>query len=151
MTEGLIYALGKSKSQAREIGLECLRKVGLADRANAYPSQLSGGQQQRVGIARAIAAEPEILFMDEPTSALDPELIGEVKRVIEQLAREGRTMVIVTHDLGFAQHVANRVIFMDQGVVLEENNPHDFFRAPKHERTQRFIQLLDGSTTDYVI
>lgn len=151
VTEGLIYAFGKTKAEAREIGLACLNKVGLADRAESYPSQLSGGQQQRVGIARAIASEPEIIFMDEPTSALDPELVGEVKRVIEKLANDGRTMVIVTHDLGFARHAANRVIFMDQGVIVEENNPQDFFTSPKHVRTQRFIQLLDGGSTDYMI
>lgn len=120
VTEGLRVVHKLSAAEAERIGRECLEKVGMGDRADHYPSQLSGGQQQRVGIARAIAANPDVIFFDEPTSALDPELVGEVLAVIKKLAEEGRTLVIVTHELDFARHVATKVSFMDKGVVVEE-------------------------------
>ena len=112
---------------------------------------MSGGQQQRVGIARAISADPDIIFMDEPTSALDPELVGGVRALVKSLAEEGRTMVIVTHDLAFARMVSDRLIFMDQGAFVEENDAETFFRSPKNERTRRFLSLLEGATSDYII
>ncbi|WP_410100383.1 amino acid ABC transporter ATP-binding protein, partial [Sutterella wadsworthensis] len=123
VTEGLRVVHKLSAAEAERIGRECLEKVGMSDRADHYPSQLSGGQQQRVGIARAIAANPDVIFFDEPTSALDPELVGEVLAVIKKLAEEGRTLVIVTHELDFARHVATKVSFMDKGVVVEEGAP----------------------------
>ena len=119
--------------------MKALRKVGMADRFNYYPHQLSGGQQQRVGIARAIATDPEVILFDEPTSALDPELIGEVLSVIKELAKDGMTMVIVTHEMNFARNVSTKVIFMDRGKIVEEGNPDDFFTSPKNERTQQFL------------
>ena len=127
VTEGLRVVHKLSAAEAERIGRECLEKVGMGDRADHYPSQLSGGQQQRVGIARAIAANPDVIFFDEPTSALDPELVGEVLAVIKKLAEEGRTLVIVTHELDFARHVATKVTFMDKGVVVEEGAPADRF------------------------
>lgn len=125
----------------------------MGDRADHYPSQLSGGQQQRVGIARAIAANPDVIFFDEPTSALDPELVGEVLAVIKKLAEEGRTLVIVTHELDFARHVATKVSFMDKGVVVEEGAPEVFFTNPKEQRTRQFLSryLASIGTPDYVI
>ena len=130
VTEGLRVVHKLSAAEAERIGRECLEKVGMGDRADHYPSQLSGGQQQRVGIARAIAANPDVIFFDEPTSALDPELVGEVLAVIKKLAEEGRTLVIVTHELDFARHVATKVSFMDKGVVVEEGAPEVFFTNP---------------------
>lgn len=142
VTEGLIVA-GKMKRQDAEvIGRQMLNKVGLSDRQDHYPHQLSGGQQQRVAIARALAANPEIIFFDEPTSALDPELTGEVLQVMRGLADEGRTMLVVTHEIAFARQVSNRVIFMDGGVVLEAGASGDFFAAPKEERSREFLRTL---------
>ena len=140
MTLGLISARGMEKSKARDIGMEMLEKVGMADRAGYYPIQLSGGQQQRVAIARALAVNPEIIYFDEPTSALDPELIGEVLQVMRQLAREGMTMLVVTHEMNFAQHVSNRVIFMEKGEIVEEGEAGAFFEDPREERTQAFLR-----------
>ncbi|MDR3551960.1 MAG: ectoine/hydroxyectoine ABC transporter ATP-binding protein EhuA [Clostridia bacterium] len=130
------------KKQAEEIGLELLKKVGLEDKRDEYPSRLSGGQQQRVAIARALAMQPKIMLFDEPTSALDPELVGEVLEVMKQLAHDGMTMIVVTHEMGFAREVANRVIFMDNGVILEEGAPEEIFAHPTHERTQSFLQKI---------
>ncbi|MBO2989370.1 amino acid ABC transporter ATP-binding protein [Leucobacter tardus] len=131
-----------SKSAARERGRALLEKVGLAEKENAYPGQLSGGQQQRVAIARALAMEPKILLFDEPTSALDPELVGDVLAVMKSLAEEGMTMVVVTHEMGFAREVGDRVIFMDGGVVVESGEPAAIFDAPQHERTQAFLNKV---------
>ncbi len=140
VTEGLIIARKMPRRTAEELAHAQLVKVGMEDRADYYPSQLSGGQQQRVAIARAMAADPEILYFDEPTSALDPELTGEVLAVMRQLAREGRTMLVVTHEMDFARHVANRVVFMEQGVIVEQNTAEAFFNDPKQPRTQEFLQ-----------
>lgn len=142
VTEGLIVARKIPKEKAIEIGKKALDKVGLSDRYEHYPHQLSGGQQQRVGIARAIASDPEVILFDEPTSALDPEWIHEVLEVIRQLAKEGMTMVIVTHEVNFARNVSTKVIFMDQGKIIEENTPEEFFNHPKNERTIQFLQSL---------
>jgi L-cystine transport system ATP-binding protein len=142
VTEGLIVARKVPKLEAIEIAKRALSKVGLLDRLNYYPSQLSGGQQQRVAIARAIAVNPDVILFDEPTSALDPELIGEVLGVMKQLAREGTTMVVVTHEMSFAQDVANKVIFMDGGVVVEEGEPSEIFIRPKEERTKQFLRRI---------
>ena len=132
----------KSKAEAREIAEKYLQKVGLSSRVNHYPSQLSGGQQQRVAIARALAMEPKTMLFDEATSALDPELVGEVLNVIYELAEEGMTMVIVTHEMKFAEEVGDRIIFMDGGVIVEEGKPKVFFHQPIHERTRSFIQKV---------
>lgn len=140
VTEGLIIARKMPRRTAEELAHAQLVKVGMEDRADYYPSQLSGGQQQRVAIARAMAADPEILYFDEPTSALDPELTGEVLTVMRQLAREGRTMLVVTHEMDFARHVANRVVFMEQGVIVEQNTAEAFFNDPQQPRTQEFLQ-----------
>lgn len=140
VTEGLIIARKMPRAQAEEIGRAALVEVGMEDRADSYPSQLSGGQQQRVAIARAIAADPEIIYFDEPTSALDPELTGEVLAVMRKLAQEGRTMLVVTHEMDFARHAANRVIFMDGGVIVEQNDAETFFTNPVQPRTQEFLQ-----------
>ena len=140
VTEGLIIARKMPRAQAEEIGRSALVEVGMEDRADSYPSQLSGGQQQRVAIARAIAADPEIIYFDEPTSALDPELTGEVLAVMRKLAQEGRTMLVVTHEMDFARHAANRVIFMDGGVIVEQNDAETFFTNPAQPRTQEFLQ-----------
>lgn len=140
VTEGLIIARKMPRRTAEEMAHAQLVKVGMDDRADYYPSQLSGGQQQRVAIARAMAADPEILYFDEPTSALDPELTGEVLAVMRQLAREGRTMLVVTHEMDFARHVANRVVFMEQGVIVEQNTAEAFFNDPQQPRTQEFLQ-----------
>ena len=137
--EGLVVARKMPKAEAKAIGMKMLEKVGLADRAEAYPAELSGGQQQRVAIARALAMEPEILFFDEPTSALDPELTGEILKVIRQLAEEHMTMVIVTHEMSFARDVADRVIFMDGGVIVEQGDPKEVISNPKEERTRQFL------------
>lgn len=137
--EGLVIVKKLGKDEARKRSVELLDKVGLGAKLDAYPSQLSGGQQQRVGIARALALNPEVLLFDEPTSALDPELVGEVLSVIRKIAKEGITMIIVTHELGFAQDVANHVVFMDGGVIVEEGTPKDIFQTPKEERTKQFL------------
>lgn len=130
------------KKEAEEQAMELLTRVGLAEKRNAYPLQLSGGQQQRVAIARGLAMKPRIMLFDEPTSALDPEMIGEVLAVMKDLALSGMTMVVVTHEMGFAREVAHRVVFMDQGVILEEASPEDFFMRPQHERAQQFLRQL---------
>lgn len=142
VTEGLIIGRKVSKAEAIEIGKKALDKVGLSEKYDAYPSQLSGGQQQRVGIARAVALNPDIILFDEPTSALDPELVGEVLTVMKNIAAEGTTMLVVTHEMSFAKDVANRVIFMDGGVVVEEGSPHDIFVKPKEERTKKFLKRV---------
>lgn len=142
VTEGLIVARKMKKAQAEEIGYKMLEKVGLKDKASSYPHQLSGGQQQRVAIARALATDPEIIYFDEPTSALDPELIGEVLNVMKQLAEEGMTMIVVTHEMNFAKNVSNKVIFMDGGVIVEEGESKEFFMNPKKERTKDFISSI---------
>lgn len=142
VTEGLIIARKMKKAEAIEIGKKALDKVGLSDKYDFYPHQLSGGQQQRVGIARAIATNPQVILFDEPTSALDPELIGGVLEVIKELANEGMTMIVVTHEMNFAKNVSTKVIFMDEGVIVEENNPTDFFNHPKHERTKQFLNSI---------
>jgi ABC-type polar amino acid transport system ATPase subunit len=131
------------KEKAAEIAKEFLQKVGLGNRIDHYPSQLSGGQQQRVAIARALAMGPKVMLFDEATSALDPELVGEVLQVIRQLANEGMTMILVTHEMKFAQEVADRILFMDGGVIVEEGTPEDIFTNPKHPRTKAFLQKVD--------
>ncbi|WP_330502138.1 amino acid ABC transporter ATP-binding protein [Peribacillus frigoritolerans] len=131
-----------SKEQASQRGMELLKKVGLAEKANAYPDSLSGGQKQRVAIARALAMEPKIMLFDEPTSALDPEMVGEVLEVMKQLAKEGMTMVVVTHEMGFAKEVGDRVIFMDEGYIIEENIPSEIFNNPQQERTKAFLSKV---------
>lgn len=131
-----------SKQEAAERALKLLEKVGLSDKANSYPAHLSGGQQQRVAIARALAMEPKIMLFDEPTSALDPELVGEVLAVMKDLAKEGMTMVVVTHEMGFAKEVADRVIFMDEGKIMEEGIPSQIFTNPKHPRTREFLSKI---------
>ena len=140
--EGLVTARKVPKAQAKDRAMKALEKVGLKDRADFYPSSLSGGQQQRVGIARAIAVEPEVILFDEPTSALDPELTGEVLSVIRQLAAEGTTMVIVTHEMSFARDTADKVIFMDKGVIVEEGSASDIFVHPENERTRQFLASI---------
>lgn len=140
--EGLVIGRKIHKDEAAQIAKQVLDKVGLSERYHYYPSQLSGGQQQRVGIARAMAVRPEVILFDEPTSALDPELIGEVLGVMKKLAQEGTTMVVVTHEMSFAQEVANKVIFMDQGVVVEEGPPDEIFIRPKEERTKQFLKRI---------
>ena len=137
-----IKVRGLGKGAALERGRALLDKVGLAEKENAYPTQLSGGQQQRVAIARALAMEPKILLFDEPTSALDPELVGDVLAVMKNLAEEGMTMIVVTHEIGFAREVGDRVIFMDGGVVVEEGIPHQIFDTPQEERTQAFLNKV---------
>lgn len=138
---GLTSARKMDKKQAEKIGLEMLRKVGMEYRASHYPSQLSGGQQQRVAIARALATNPEIIYFDEPTSALDPELIGEVLNVMRELANEGMTMIVVTHEMSFAKEVSNHVIFMEGGKIIEQGTSKEFFENPKQERTREFLRL----------
>jgi polar amino acid transport system ATP-binding protein/L-cystine transport system ATP-binding protein len=140
--EGLVVARKMDSEEARKISMEMLEKVGLVDRANYYPDQLSGGQQQRVAIARALAANPEVILFDEPTSALDPELTGEVLDVMVKLAEEGTTMVIVTHEMEFARNVADRVIFMENGVVVEEGPAKEILSDPKEEATRRFLRRI---------
>jgi glutamine transport system ATP-binding protein len=132
----------KPKAVTREKALELLDKVGLASKADVYPSALSGGQQQRVAIARALAMDPTVMLFDEPTSALDPETVGDVLQVMKRLADEGMTMVVVSHEMGFAREVADRVIFMDQGVIVEDGNPAQIFDHPKHARTQAFLSRV---------
>ena len=144
VTEGLIIGRKMPKADAVKLGRQALEKVGLSDREDSYPSQLSGGQQQRVAIARAIATKPEIIYFDEPTSALDPELTGEVLAVMRTLAEEGMTMLVVTHEMGFAQNVSNKVVFMEHGVVVESGDSYSFFHSPREERTRSFLQTLSG-------
>ena len=140
--EGLVTARKIPKAEAERTAYEMLQKVGMADRADYFPDQLSGGQQQRVAIARAMAPGPRVLLFDEPTSALDPELTGEVLDVMKKLAYEGTTMVVVTHEMGFAREAANRIVFMEGGVVVEEGRTKDFFENPKEERTRQFLQRV---------
>ena len=142
VTLGLTTARKMDKEKARAIGMEMLEKVGLADHADYYPIQLSGGQQQRVAIARALAANPEIIYFDEPTSALDPELIGEVLSVMKQLAEDGMTMLVVTHELSFAENVSNRVIFMENGNIVEQGPSKEFFANPREQRTREFLKNI---------
>ena len=132
----------KTKEQAIEDAYKLLDKIGLRDKANVYPSTLSGGQKQRIAIVRSLAMDPEVILFDEPTSALDPEMVGEVLAVMEQLAEDGMTMVVVTHEMGFARKVADRVLFMYDGIVLEEGTPEEIFGNPKHERTKQFFQSV---------
>ncbi|MDY5045886.1 amino acid ABC transporter ATP-binding protein [Phascolarctobacterium sp.] len=142
---GQVKVLGKNKEEAKATALKYLKHVGMDSYVNAKPHQLSGGQKQRVAIARALALEPEVLLMDEPTSALDPEMVGEVLRVIRDLAQEGFTMVIVTHEMAFARDVSNRVIFIDQGVIAEEGEPKELFSNPKNQRTRDFLSRFQNN------
>ena len=142
---GQVKVLGKNKEEAKATALKYLKHVGMDSYVNAKPHQLSGGQKQRVAIARALALEPEVLWMDEPTSALDPEMVGEVLRVIRDLAQEGFTMVIVTHEMAFARDVSNRVIFIDQGVIAEEGEPKELFSNPKNQRTRDFLSRFQNN------
>ncbi|RLQ97332.1 amino acid ABC transporter ATP-binding protein [Falsibacillus albus] len=140
--EGPVIVKGESKAKVAERAKLLLEKVGLGDKVDFYPHQLSGGQQQRVGIARALAIEPEVMLFDEPTSALDPELVGEVLKVMKDLANEGMTMVVVTHEMRFAKEAADEVVFMDGGVIVERGTPSQIFEQPKEERTKRFLQMI---------
>ena len=142
MTIAPTKLLKKSKEEAEKKALELLDTVGLADRANAYPSQLSGGQKQRVAIVRALCMEPDVMLFDEPTSALDPEMVGEVLEVMNKLAADGMTMAVVTHEMGFAREVADRIIFMSDGVIVEEGTPTEIFENPKNERTREFLRCV---------
>jgi len=142
MTLAPIQLLKKSKEEAETKAMQLLQRVGLADRANAYPSQLSGGQKQRVAIVRALCMEPEVMLFDEPTSALDPEMVGEVLDVMKELAHEGMTMVVVTHEMGFAKEVGDRVVFMDQGMILEQGSPNEIFTSPKNHRLLDFLSKI---------
>jgi glutamate/aspartate transport system ATP-binding protein len=142
LTIGQIKVLGRSKDEARDKGLKLLDRVGLKAHANKFPGELSGGQQQRVAIARALAMDPICMLFDEPTSALDPEMINEVLDVMVELAKEGMTMMCVTHEMGFARKVANRVIFMDQGKIVEDATKEDFFGTPRSERAQQFLSKI---------
>jgi len=142
VTMGPIKVKKLPRSQAEELGRTLLAKVGLTDKADVYPHQLSGGQQQRVAIARALAMQPKVMLFDEPTSALDPEMVGEVLAVMKDLAREGMTMVVVTHEMGFAREVADRVIFIDEGRIIEENRPQEIFTRPREERTRAFLSKI---------
>jgi polar amino acid transport system ATP-binding protein len=140
--EAPIFVKGEKKEEASAKAMKLLNKVGLQDKANFYPDQLSGGQQQRVAIARALAMEPKVMLFDEPTSALDPELVGEVLQVMKDLASEGMTMVIVTHEMGFAKEVASRIVMLGDGNIIEEGHPSEVFSNPKHERTKRFLNQI---------
>ncbi len=142
MTIGPIKLLKKSKEEAQKKALELLKKVGLEDRADSYPNQLSGGQKQRVAIVRALAMEPEVMLFDEPTSALDPEMVGEVLAVMKNLAESGMTMVVVTHEMGFAKEVGTRIMFVHEGVIAEEAAPEEFFSNPKHPRLKDFLSKV---------
>lgn len=137
-----IKLLKMSKEDANELAMKLLRKVGLEEKANVYPSQLSGGQKQRIAIVRALAMNPEVMLFDEPTSALDPEMVGEVLELMKELAREGMTMVVVTHEMGFAKEVGTRVIFCDSGKIQEENNPKEFLENPKNPRLREFLSKV---------
>ena len=149
--EGMVTVQKIAKDKARDKALALLKKVGLSDKAELYPSQLSGGQQQRVGIARALAVEPLLILLDEPTSALDPELVGEVLQTLKLLAQEGWTMIIVTHELNFAKEVADRVILMEQGQIVEQNRASEFFNNPQQERTRQFLLQAKMPMWDYCI
>jgi polar amino acid transport system ATP-binding protein len=141
--------LGRNKAEAARVAAENLERVGLSEKANAYPSSLSGGQQQRVAIARALAMGPEVMLFDEPTSALDPELVGDVLAVMRRLANEGMTMMVVTHEMTFAREVADRVVFMDGGVIVEDGTPDQVIANPRHERTRHFLsRLLDPAMAE---
>ncbi len=142
MTLAPIKLLGKTKQEAEAKAMELLARVGLADRANAYPSQLSGGQKQRIAIVRALCMDPDVMLFDEPTSALDPEMVGEVLEVMKELAHEGMTMVVVTHEMGFAREVGTDVVFIDDGVILEQAAPEEFFGNPKHPRLKDFLSKV---------
>lgn len=137
-----VYLGRWKKEEAEEKAISLLRRVGLEGKKSVYPKKLSGGQKQRVAIARALAMNPQIMLFDEPTSALDPEMVGEVLDVMKQLAAEGMTMVVVTHEMGFARNVSDRVLFMDQGIILEDKNPEDFFKSPDHNRTKEFLSKV---------
>ena len=142
ITMGPIHVQGKSKKEALDIAMSLLSKVGVPEKAGVYPSRLSGGQQQRVAIARALAMHPKVMLFDEPTSALDPEMIAEVLDVMKRLAQDGMTMIVVTHEMGFAREVADRVVFMADGAIVEEAAPADFFSQPKNERTKQFLSKI---------
>ncbi|HZK18544.1 MAG TPA: amino acid ABC transporter ATP-binding protein [Clostridia bacterium] len=142
LTLAPIKVLDKKKDEAVKSAHALLKKVGLSDKADAYPSQLSGGQQQRVAIARALAMEPKVMLFDEPTSSLDPEMVGEVLAVMKDLARESMTMVVVTHEMGFAREVGDRVLFMDDGLIVEDGSPADIFSNPQHDRTKTFLSKI---------
>ncbi len=142
LTLGPTQLLKKSQAEADKKAMQLLERVGLADRANAYPSQLSGGQKQRIAIVRALCMEPDVMLFDEPTSALDPEMVGEVLDVMKELAKEGMTMVVVTHEMGFAREVADRVLFMDEGVIVEQGKPEDIFDHPKSDRLKSFLSKV---------
>ena len=142
MTLAPMKLQGRSREDAEKEAMELLERVGLADRADAYPSQLSGGQKQRIAIVRALCMKPEVMLFDEPTSALDPEMVGEVLSVMKDLAREHMTMVVVTHEMGFAKEVADRVIFMADGKIVEENSPQELFANPKTERLKSFLSKV---------
>ena len=142
MTLAPIQLLKKNKEDAEAKAMQLLERVGLADRAQAYPSQLSGGQKQRVAIVRALCMEPEVMLFDEPTSALDPEMVGEVLDVMKELAHDGMTMVVVTHEMGFAKEVGDRVVFMDHGLLVEQNSPSELFSNPQHPRLQDFLSKV---------
>lgn len=142
LTIGPMKLLGKTKEEAEQKALELLDRVGLGDRADSYPNQLSGGQKQRVAIVRALCMEPEVMLFDEPTSALDPEMVGEVLEVMLELAREGMTMVCVTHEMGFAREVGSRVLFIDEGKIMEQGTPDEVFNHPKHPRLQEFLSKV---------
>jgi polar amino acid transport system ATP-binding protein len=140
--EAPIHVRGVTEKEAADIGRALLERVGLGHKADAYPAQLSGGQQQRVAIARALAMRPALMLFDEPTSALDPEMIGEVLEVMKELAREGMTMIVVSHEMGFAREVADRVVMLDEGKIIEDDTPEHFFTAPSHERTKAFLSKI---------
>ena len=142
LTLGPIKLLKKSKAEAEKRAMELLERVGLADRATAYPSQLSGGQKQRIAIVRALCMDPDVMLFDEPTSALDPEMVGEVLEVMKQLAKEGMTMVVVTHEMGFAREVGTSVVFVDDGVIVEQGEPKEFFENPKNQRLKDFLSKV---------
>jgi len=140
--EAPVHVLKRSKREAKEMAMAILEKVGIADRSHHFPSQISGGQQQRAAIARALAMEPEVLLFDEPTSALDPELVGEVLKVMQDLVKEGRTMIIATHEMGFAREVSSKVIFLDQGIIEAQGSPDYIFGSPDSERCRQFLSNL---------
>ena len=142
ITHAPIKVRGMKLNTAKELAAGLLKKVGLLEKIDAYPSSLSGGQQQRIAIARSLAMQPEVMLFDEPTSALDPEMVGEVLSVMKDLAKEGMTMVVVTHEMGFAREVGDRILFIDQGKILEQNSPEEFFKNPKHPRTIDFLSKV---------
>ena len=142
MTIGPVKLLGKSQEDAEAQAIQLLERVGLADRAQSYPSQLSGGQKQRIAIVRALCMNPEVMLFDEPTSALDPEMVGEVLKVMKELAREGMTMVVVTHEMGFAKEVGTEIVFIDEGVIIEQSPPNEFFQNPKNLRLRDFLSKV---------